>query len=60
MNYQQWWYNFVMENVFDQEIVDPEIAKEIIENITSKETVDVLTEEDYTKADESEVDWSVL
>jgi hypothetical protein len=60
MNEQQWWYNFVMENVFDQEIVAPEVAKEIVEEITSEETVNVLTEEDYTKADESEVDWAVL
>ena len=49
-----------MENVFDQEIVAPEVAKEIVEEITSEETVNVLTEEDYTKADESEVDWAVL
>lgn len=60
MNEQQWWYNFIMENVFDQEIVSPEVAKEIIEGITSQETVDILTENDYTKVDESEVDWTVL
>ena len=60
MNEQQWWYNFIMENVFDQEIVSPEVAKEIIEGITSQETVDILTENDYTKVDQSEVDWTVL
>ena len=49
-----------MENVFDQEDVAPEVAKEIVEEITSEETADVLTEEDYTKADESEVDWAAL
>ena len=49
-----------MENVFDQEDVAPEVAKEIVEEITSEETIDVLVEEDYTKADESEVDWAVL
>jgi len=49
-----------MENVFDQEVVSTEVAKEIIEEITSQETVDVLTEDDYTKVDESEVDWAVL
>jgi hypothetical protein len=49
-----------MENVFDQEITSPEVAKEIIEGITSQETVDFLTEDDYTKVDESEVDWQAL
>ena len=49
-----------MENVLDQEYVDSEVAKEIVEEITSEETVDVVTEEDYTKADESEVDWAAL
>lgn len=49
-----------MENVFDQEVVSTEVAKEIIEEITSQETVDVLTEDDYTKVDESEIDWAVL
>lgn len=58
-NHEQW-YNFVMENVFDQEVVSTEVAKEIIEEITSQETVDVLTEDDYTKVDESEIDWAVL
>jgi hypothetical protein len=60
MNKQQWWYNFIMENVFDQEYVSPEVAKEIVEGITSEQTIDFLAEEDYTKVDESEVDWAAL
>lgn len=49
-----------MENVFDQESVAPEVAKEIVEDIVSEDVVDIVTEEDYTRVDESEIDWAVL
>lgn len=49
-----------MENFFDQEKVAPEATDEIIEAITSSEVVEVISEEDLTKADESGIDWETL
>lgn len=49
-----------MEKMFDQEAVVSAVVQGIVEEITSQETVDIFTEEDYTKVDESEVDWAVL
>ena len=49
-----------MEHRFDQEEVDLDIISDIVEEITSEETVDVLTEDDYTKKEESGIDWSSL
>ena len=47
-----------MENMLDQEASDPEVVREIVEEITSGEALDILTEEDYTKVDESSVVWA--
>lgn len=49
-----------MDNRFDQEEVDPDIAWEIVENIVSEKTLDIFTEEDYATEDESEIDWENL
>lgn len=49
-----------MEYKLDQEEVDLDIISDIVQQITSEETVDVLTEDDYAKTEESEIDWSSL
>lgn len=49
-----------MGNPLDQEKNDPEVIRAIIEEITSEETIDVITEEDYTKKDESDVVWAAI
>ena len=49
-----------MEHKLDQEEVDLDIILDIVEEITSEETADVLTEDDYTKKEESGIDWSSL
>ena len=49
-----------MENVFDQDVDSSEIKNKIIEEITEQPVVESLSAEDYTVADESEIDWSRL
>ena len=46
-----------MENMLDQEASDPEVVREIVEEITSEEALDILTEEDYTKVLETNVEF---
>lgn len=57
---QRQWYNFIMENVLDQEQSDPEIIRAIVEEITSEQPLDSITKEDYTKVDESSVVWAAI
>lgn len=54
------WYNLIMENVFDQDADSSDIKNKIIEEITEQAVVESLSAEDYTVADESEIDWSKL
>ena len=50
-----------MENVFDQQNgSNQELVAQIISDITSEEVLDIVTEEDFTKADESEIVWETL
>ena len=49
-----------MENFFDQDKVALEVTEEVIEAITSSEVVEIIPEEDLTKADESGIDWETL
>lgn len=46
-----------MENILDQDENDPEVVRGIVEEITSGQVVDILTQEDYTKVDESGIIW---
>ena len=54
------WYNFIMENVFDQDAIVAAVVEEIVQKVTSDEVVEILTEEDYATADESDIDWATL
>jgi hypothetical protein len=49
-----------MENVFDQDAVVAAVVEEIVQKVTSDEVVEILTEEDYATADESDIDWATL
>lgn len=49
-----------MENVFDQDASSEDVRNSIVEEITEQAVVESLSAEDYTVADESDIDWSVL
>ena len=49
-----------MENVLDQESSTDEVKNKIIEEITEQPVAEDLTAEDFTVADESDIDWSTL
>jgi hypothetical protein len=44
----------------DQDDLPEEILRDIMEEITEDSEIVVILEEDYTVADESNIDWSVL
>jgi len=48
-----------MNSFFDKEVT-PEVTEEMVDAITSAEAVEVFSEEDLTKVDESEIDWEIL
>lgn len=49
-----------MENVFDQDMSSDDIKNNIIEEITEQPMVEEVSAEDFTVADESDIDWSTL
>ena len=49
-----------MEKIFDQDAIEAPKVEEILEEITSVDVAEILTEEDYATADESDIDWAVL
>lgn len=49
-----------MENVFDQDIASEEVINNIVEEITEQQVVEDVSAEDFTVADESDIDWSIL
>lgn len=50
-----------MDNIFDQqEGSDKELVAQIVGDITSDEVLDIVTEEDFTTADESKIVWEKL
>jgi hypothetical protein len=49
-----------MENLFDQEASTDEIRNKIIEDITEQAVAEDISPEDFTVADESDIDWSKL
>lgn len=49
-----------MENVFDQDISNEDIKNTIIEEITEQPSTDGISPEDFTVADESDIEWSKL
>jgi len=44
----------------DQDDLPEEVLKDILEEITEDSEIVVILEEDYTVADESNIDWAVL
>lgn len=56
----QWWYNFNMENVFDQDLAPEDMRATIVEEIIEQPVTDNVSAEDFTVADESDIDWSTL
>lgn len=48
-----------MDNFFNKEDA-PKVTEEMVEAITSAEAVEVFSEEDLTKEDESDIDWETL
>lgn len=49
-----------MENVFDQDATPEDVRVNIIEEITEQPAIEQVSAEDFTVADESDIDWSTL
>lgn len=49
-----------MENIYDQVEAPNEQVAQIVNDITSEEVLEVITQEDYTTADESDIVWETL
>ncbi len=57
---QDGWYNFIMENALNQEHADPDFVATALDEVIPESTRDVVTDEDYTKVDESDVVWAAI
>lgn len=49
-----------MENVFDQDTSNEDVKNTIVEEITEQSATDGISPEDFTVADESDIEWSNL
>lgn len=49
-----------MENIFDQDLAPEDMRATIVEEIIEQPVTDNVSAEDFTVADESDIDWSTL
>lgn len=52
-------------SLFDQDEIDPNIVEDVVSEIEGQENVSIeftedLVDSDYTKVDESDIDWAAL